>query len=125
MSNKVQFNTCLEFNYSDTEFRNTISNLCPLVHIDRIKVILNFFVRDIQATGFDLDNCTVKVFIHNMYPYTPTENQKLFSNELLVYPKVKGSEINIYVDEGSNPHSVFVDLYFPNYEIYTTKYRKR
>lgn len=122
MVRKIQFNTCLEFIYSDTEFKNVISNLCPLVHIDRIKVILTFFARDIQATGFDLENAKVKVLIHNTYPYTPTENQKLFSNESLVYPKVEGSEINIYVED---TNSVFVDLYFPNYELYTTKFRKR
>ena len=124
MSMKNTFSTSLELNYSHSNFVNTISNLCPTAHLVRIKTVLTSFIRNATESGLDFENTKVNVLIHNSEVYTPSENQILLMDENLIYPSVKGSKINIYVNKNENGDSLFIDLYFPDYEMNMAKFRK-
>lgn len=124
MSMKNTFSTSLELNYSNTNFVNTISNLCPNAHLVRIKTVLTSFVRNATESGFDFENTKLNVLIHNSVVYKPSKNQTLFMAEKLIYPSVKGSKISIYLNKNENEDSLFIDLYFPDYEMNMTKFRK-
>ena len=124
MSMKNTFSTSLELNYSNTNFINAISNLCPNAHLVRIKTVLTSFVRNATENGFDFENTKVNVLIHNSEVYNPSENQTLLTTENLIYPSVKGSKISIYINKNENGDSLFIDLYFPDYEMNMTKFRK-
>ena len=121
---KNTFSTSLELNYSNTNFINTISNLCPNAHLVRIKTVLTSFIRDSKESGFDFENTKLNVLIHNSVVYKPSKNQTLFMAEKLIYPSVTGSKISIYINKNETGYSVFIDLYFPDYEMHMTKFRK-
>lgn len=124
MSMKNTFSTSLELNYSNTNFVNSIINLCPNAHLVRIKTILTSFIRNATENGFDFENTKLNVLIHNSVVYNPSENQTLLMDENLIYPNVKGSKISIYLNKNENEDSLFIDLYFPDYEMNMTKFRK-
>ena len=124
MSNKNLFCTNLEFNYSNANFATIISNLCPIAHLGRIKTIITSFMRDIQQTDFDLEIAKFKVLIHNTNTYTPTQTQNLFASEKLVYAGSRDSSICIYLEKSEDENIVFVDLYFPDYDMSVVKFRK-
>lgn len=124
MSIKNTFSTNLELNYSSTNFINVISNLCPNAHLVRIKAILTNFVRYAKESDFNFENTKLNVLIHNNVVYKPTQNQTLFMTEKLIYPTVKGSKISIYINKNETEYSVFIDLYFPDFEINMAKFRK-